>query len=524
MLKLYCQNLVASVSSGWKQHKKFMITNWLFGAFLFITLLTHQLTNQYDGFWTPPYYAAARWELSCGRWLWLYLDRIRGRLCIDPFNTYLALIFLVIGITLVLDIFNMLKRKCAYLISFTFMSSTIVSVFLSYRFMSPTFGLSFLLSVLSAWCFIKLYNKKIGLLLSAVFITLSMGCYQACLACTCLLFIAFYITEALNQRADFKYIGKCILAILLGGIVYKLIWMVHLAAFHMEAGYYNGADSITIGNAITRFPARFIQTYKEFFDYFFHAKFHFNLLQNTPLFVIIFAIILLSLALHFRTALKANLKSGLLGLLAVILIPPACNVTLMIATEVGVSIQMTVALSLFLPVMLCTLFSLHAEKVLKTLSRGLIFCMAFVLYGNIYMTATDLEAIKEGRNASFTLTRTMINSLAEKDYLDADATYLFVGIPSDNPLFWASGIWDNANGYAQFGDFWTSPICLQWIYEGTFRELGLNIKMAPSDSEEYAKVIKSETVRNMPVYPAEQSIQKIDDYIVIKVSNTYSTP
>lgn len=518
MLKHYYQSLMEGISSSWKKNRNFLIANWIFGVFLYLTLLSQQLTNHYDGLWSSSYYAASQWELSIGRWLWLYIDRMRARICSDPFNSYLALILLVIGITLILDIFHMLSRKCAYLISFTFLSSTIVSVFLSYRYMSPTFGLSFLLSVLAAWSFIKYYKCKIAVPLSSLFIAMSMGCYQANLACTCLLLVAFYITESLNQRADFKYIGKCILTILLGGVVYKAIWMFHLAVFHIQPASYNGADSITIKNIIIHFPARFILAYKEFFAYFFHLKVHHNIFQKTPLFAIIFFIILICLAILFKKALKANMKSGFLGILAIVLIPAACNVSVLLATEANISIQMTAAMALFIPVMLCILIP-FIGKVLPTLSQGLIFCIAFVLYGNIYMTAIDLEAMREGRNATYTMANTVIDTLAACNYLDADTTYMFVGIPSENPLFQVTGLWEQANPYAQFGRFFIGSNGAEMSYQGIFRELGVNIKIISTD--EYYRMLNSNIIRNMPIFPAEQSIQKIDDYVVIKLSNTY---
>jgi len=193
----------------------------------------------------------------------------------------------------------------------------------------------------------------------------------------------------------------------------------------------------------------------------------------------------------------------------------------MLATEAAISIQMTAATVLFVPVMLCVLLDepFPAVKMMRGLSKGLIFGIALVIYGNIYMTALDLETIWEGRNATYTMTDAVISALERKGYLDANATYMFVGIPSDNPLFEKTRTWEHSNGYSRFGQFFIGSNGSEMSYRGLFREMGLHINIIPTD--EYYNMLDLDAVRNMPVFPADESIQKINDYVVVKISNTY---
>ena len=67
------------------------IINWktwaityIASLFFYIVFITQQLTNTYDGLWIKHIYAAGKVELSVGRWLLPYLDRLHLRMQIEP--------------------------------------------------------------------------------------------------------------------------------------------------------------------------------------------------------------------------------------------------------------------------------------------------------------------------------------------------------------------------------------------------------------------------------------------------------
>ncbi len=54
-------------------------------------------------------------------------------------------------------------------------------------------------------------------------------------------------------------------------------------------------------------------------------------------------------------------------------------------------------------------------------------------------------------------------------------------------------------------------------YSGILRNIGVNLAYVPDDAS--IALNNREDVKNMPLFPAEGSIQEIDGYIVIKISN-----
>ena len=56
---------------------------------IYLPMIANELTNVYDGLWSANQYQAGNWELSLGRWLWPFLDKLRFGLSTEPFISIL---------------------------------------------------------------------------------------------------------------------------------------------------------------------------------------------------------------------------------------------------------------------------------------------------------------------------------------------------------------------------------------------------------------------------------------------------
>lgn len=45
---------------------------WVISALCYLPLIARGLTNSVDGLWATSYYQSGNWELSIGRWAWLF--------------------------------------------------------------------------------------------------------------------------------------------------------------------------------------------------------------------------------------------------------------------------------------------------------------------------------------------------------------------------------------------------------------------------------------------------------------------
>lgn len=129
----------------------------LFSFIVYFLLISQGLVNSDDGLWEYNYYKAGKWSLSLGRWFWLYLDRLRFGVHTEPVTSLITLACYSAGLVVMLDLFACNPaRKIAWLACALLLSNVSVCVTLTYRFMSPTFGLAFLLAISAVWVIIKI--------------------------------------------------------------------------------------------------------------------------------------------------------------------------------------------------------------------------------------------------------------------------------------------------------------------------------------------------------------------------------
>jgi len=511
-------------ASKCRQIKNMVIVQFLFSVILYIVLIANQLTNHYDALWSGNYALSGRWELSIGRWFWLYIDCLRMGISSEPLTSCLALFLIIIGNMLLLDIFGQIGRKTGYLAGIIILSSTTVCSYLSYRYMSPTFGASFFLSILAAWILAK---KPLKAWLSVLAVVLQLGSYQANIACTCVILVIVFMKMLIENEANKRvihFVIESFFSLAAGCIIYKLIWEFHLHVLNISPSSYKGADSVSVGSIVMCFPHNIIKTYKVFIDYFFGKNIKHNIFQNMGLYYLVYGIVIITLVMKIVALFNKSKIKVLLITAACAVLPMACNASLFIATEAGgVAIQMTAGMAILFPVILCFACSIKEtgkelhKKNYKIIKIFYMVISVIILYGNVYMTAIDQETMYEGRNSTETLVRGVVSELGEKQMLSADRSYVFIGYPSGNPLFGSTKFRDMANPYARYGEFWAYPDLLRMAYNGVLRDIGINLTYAEDDVS--AAMNGRDDVKNMPLFPAEGSIQEIDGYIVIKVSN-----
>lgn len=185
------------------RYKKIALAVYGFTIFLFSFFMINQLTNVGDGFWQQSYYLAGDVEVSSGRWLWPYLDKVLGGNHVDPLTTLVSIMLFVAGFTLALATLN-IKPKFVYcviggLITF---SSPVFSSVLAYKYMSVTFALAMFLSALAALLCFKIKNNVVAVIVPSVILSMSMGLYQSYIGVFCVTGLLFIIRLLMDDKNE----------------------------------------------------------------------------------------------------------------------------------------------------------------------------------------------------------------------------------------------------------------------------------------------------------------------------------
>lgn len=516
----------------WKgPDKKYFCVMLGFAVVVYFPLMSQKLTNTFDGLWVDTYYIAGGWELSIGRWLWPLADALRFGVQTDPINSLLTLSLVTLSFILVRRLFTTKDSFLTYLLGMAFISSASVSIQLSYRYMSPIFGLSLFLSVAAAYCVIRTENKARAVVQGTVCLTLSLGLYQANLGSFCLILLVYFLMllfQKLDRSLIHAHIAKSLCSAAAGVVLYYLTLKLILLVTGFQMSEYNGAASVSPLYVLKRLPTGAAKAYQIFGVYFFRNQYRNNILQAMGFFALIVLLVGFGLLKRFWQVVRSrDPEYILLSAAALAVLPAICNVTLLITSEATWRLQMAGALDLFIP--LCILLldvtrkkQPQNEKLRMAVIGGTVLLAGLIVYGNVYMRAVDQEAMYEGRKSLKSMTDRIADDLMDFGYFDGEERLpvVFVGRPSSNPTFLMREYYLYANTYAQIGRFWSGADVAQQVWKSVFQNI-TPVNLTYGRVERYLEVYAESETEQMPTYPQEGYIRQIGDTVVVKISDDY---
>lgn len=295
--------------------KKYFFVMLGFAVMVYFPLISQRLVNTFDGLWNGSWFIGGFWELSIGRWLWCVADAVRFGVQTEPLNALLTLSMMVLGITLLRRLFVERDNALTYFAGMAAISGAAVGVQLSYRYMSPIFGLSFLFAVLAAYWVITTTHAGAAVGCGAVILALSLGLYQANLAVFCMILLA-YLLRLLFQNAEPQktgvHIAKSLGSAAAGMVLYWLVLKLVLALCRIDLTSYNGAAEISVKSILFGLPNGILQAYRIFGIYFFRNAYRHNTLQPFGLFAAVLAMLAVWFLCRFVRMARSGKTGGLL--------------------------------------------------------------------------------------------------------------------------------------------------------------------------------------------------------------------
>ncbi len=503
--------------------------------------MANQLTNDYDGLWEGSFHNAGTWELSLGRWFWLYISRLRFGTSPDPFTSLLTLALMAVGLLFLFDLWQIKNKYLIIVSGLLFLSNPAICFELSYRFMSPTFGVAFLLSILGVWCFEKIKSPIASVLAGAACISFSMGAYQAYICCTTVAFLTallMKLSKNVNWRGLLLFCAKSITGIFVGGIGYTVILQFHLWVCGVKMSGYQGGSSYSILNSICSLPASLYKMYQLFWLYFKGVLFRINRMQGKQIFTLMFILAsVLAVICFVRIFKKSRLRAIIFGAL-ILLYPAAALSVLMIATNAEFALQMACGPALFLAALPCLFYGENdlkgetdeegsrdfrrkwnriSQKSRWFLDRGFFLLMTVILYGSIYQVVIDQNIMYEGKVATENITDMIVDQLLQEDLVSDEYRYVFVGTPVSSMQYFVDTNYSYANHYALYGAWYLGNNSAK-SWKGVIRNIkGMNLNMVTGP--EYDALSVSKMVESMPQFPKPGSILLDNDIVYVKVGN-----
>lgn len=521
--------------------KKYFFVILGFAVMVYFPLISLKLTNTVDGLWTTAEYMAGAWELSNGRWFWLVTSFLRFSLQLEPINAVVCLVLVSLGVTQLHMTFKTVhegRTSCLdWLAGLCYVSNVVVGCYLSFHFIAPEYGFSFFFAMLATEHVIRGKSAVSSIVPAAVLLALSLGLYQTNLACFCLVLLAWFLVLLFRGEEGIKlrcYIAKCLGSAVCGAALYWGILQIILKISGVAMANYQGGASISPLNMLKSLPQSIVKCYAQFWDYFFGDTVRHNVLQSFGvLYALAFLVVGAALVRRLAVVLRRkDAETAFYAVAAVLVMPLASVIFLLAASQATFYIPMAGGTALFFPVCFWLLDAVQPASNTETLGKNkagkvkkaaLLLAAAGILYGSVFMSAIDQQAMYEGRKATKQIADLVAGELVAEGYYDLPEKLpvMLVGRPSASPLFRTHVIYWDANDYAQVGLFEKeNAATMRYSWNAVFRDL-TPMQLELCSDEVYDELIRTEEIKRMPTFPEKGSMQEMDGVYVIKISEDY---
>lgn len=463
-----------------------------------------------------------------GRWFLKYIHPLGGRYSIPAVHGFLLLLCIAISACLILEIMQIRSVTGAVLTAVVLETFPSVVSTISFMFMAHTSGIGILMVTLAVY-FLRKY--RYGWVPCLVLLICALGTYQSYISFAITLMLLGMISDIFHGKTFPEMLKKGILCVaVLGAGVLIYMKLSHIIYPNIDNETYGG-----VGNmgqiAISEMPRLIGRCYKRFLEYFLWKPFAFvtGTAQAANIVVCILAVSLFAY-LVIERKIYSDVLTFIMLVILCFFVPLAAAFIYFMAPEVSYSMLMLYAYALIYVTLLALLEYCMEDWHIKPVS---------VRWRNIFRYAAVIVTIVTIAVSSYT------------DYLLTNRAYLRTNFATERVQQYFNRVlamvettpgFENGDAVEILGEFYyrdnPSSVEIDILDSEDLRELdgvalenGL-ITMSVRDNfikmfvgydvadlsfGDKEKLMDTDEYKNMPVYPADGCVQKINDIWVVKM-------
>lgn len=496
-----------------------VITSFLTGFLAHHFALTNVLHNYDDIGQMPTGYGTG---ITSGRWLLSlmgdFFQAIGGNYNLPFFNGLLFLAIIAVAAGFFVSVFHIRGRVFSALIGMLFAVFPSVTSTMFFRYTSVYYGIALLLVVLAAWVFDR---YKYGIVLSAIFVSLSLGIYQGYVPLTISMFVLKLIQRALEGETSFWMLIQrgflyCI-SLIMGLLLYYGLLNIFLHFYDTSLSNYNGIN--TMGQIALKDLPKII--YKAVYLFcMMPVKDYCGLANMLPLRLGYFLIAGVTIIIAAYILLVKIRKISILLITGVLclLFPIAVNFIVVMSGDIWIYTLMVHAFVIVpcVPIVVCECLpdktgdrtdgKVILNRCISVVLSVMVLCYAYtanINYTAMYYSNRQIE----------NYLNSLVIQVRMTDGYETDKEWAFIGEP-DDPLL--KPLWDYEMSYGGiFPTFSQLHSYTRWAW--IWQYLGLQLPTA--DEKSIDEISQMEDVKQMPCWPDQGSIKVIDNTVVIKFQN-----
>ncbi len=514
----------------------------IFGFLVHSFRFTNSLLN-HDALYN--YYASQN-MVGSGRWFLAAACGFSSFFDLPWVNGVLSVLFIAFTAAVIADIFKMKNPVLIIISSGLLVTFPAVTETFSFGFTADGYMLAMLFAALSVRLTMLGKNKALPCILSAVLICLTCAIYQAYVSFALVLAIAYFMTELLENKYSakeyVKWIGLQAAVYGAGMIGYVIIWKICMAVQNFEATTYLGMDDL--GNVgAENIIAAVSCTVKSTIFFFLEGnifKHGLTMWSGLNILFLISAAVVIVMAV-IKSKLYKRLPQMLLFILLTAAIPFSVYIWYFVtSSSYSYSVRMEQSMCV-LYILAAVLFERWMNSRWSTLLGML---LAVIIFNNSVTANVYYNQMEKSNKQSYAAA---IEISARIHAMD-DGTIQKVAIGGALP-FWAEEDYHNPEQLGTLGllknvdkNVLRNQTCTALYlaneigfslsyYENNDMEIppaeknpyepvpdNWEFRFPMVTAEELEQLKQTESYQKMPCWPARDSVQVIDDTIVVKLS------
>lgn len=458
------------------------------------------------------YYWNQRWALSIGRWLMRYLSAIGGNVVMPALFVAFNAVCTAFSVLLLADLWKIRSKAVLVLATLSLIVAPSVIEQNLVIYMAYDYGFCMVTTTLAAYLVLA-RTGWLDFALAVLCLTLGLGGYQAWIGFTSGVVVMTLLLDCgmelpLGQLG--RRFGKAAAMGLLGGALYFAVLQIEICRYDVALSSKGGLSGFGAGSLVANLGQGVIQAYRDFAAYFTKGPNH----TGKALLLVLLGTALLLLLSWLRLVRRRKPQAVVMAVLA-LLLPLAINL-------VDVVVPGTINTLMSHPMQMMVPFALVlAERETgplwwKRLVRfGAGAAVVLVCWLSTVVAYASYQTVAMAYRYVDTLTDAILTRVLNSTDYTTDTRVLIAGLPDESEAQKFNFLYDKS-AYTKNMVFWdgTAGVLGNWKHY-IYDYHGLWIGEVSTD--EYYDIIDSEAFAEMPVYPAEGSLQRFDDILVVKL-------
>ena len=498
-----------------------LIVGWITHFYMF----THKLVNWDDANNMSAYGSGD----YLGRWFLKYIHPLGSVHSIPAVHGFLFVLLLTLSACLILEIMGIKSVTGSVLVPTVLITFPSVASTMTFMFMAHTSGMGIFMVCLGVFL---MRRYKYGSIPCGVLLVCVLGTYQSYISLAITLMLMGMINDLINNEKEFKEVFRegVLCVVVLGVSVAFYMWLSHVIYPNLDNETYGG-----VGNmgqiALSQMPVLIARCYKRFLEFFIWKPFAFmtGTKQAANICICLFAVILF-ITLVIKKKIYKNVSKFALLLVVCGFVPLAAAFIYFMAPEVDYSMLMLYPYALISVLVLAlfeyclkewgSAFLMNRTKkytcyliVIGTIASVSLSCYTDYLLTNKAYLRMDLAT----QRVTSYFNRVIAYAEETQGFEAGDEiTILGEFYYKDNPSSVEIDVINaedlrTLDGVALENGLITSSV------RDNFIKLFVGYQTAKLSDGEKKEIMETDAYKEMPVYPSQGSVEKINGVWVVKM-------